>query len=629
LIGGARFAVAALAALTLTAPLAGALDCPYPLGNHLLTGDAFIVNGSLDDPESALFELEGVGSQFTAGQIAYDSTFPATLHFAYETEADFVPRNSTLKSEVHTIAYKSFSQLTGWNTRPIFLSSNDLDNPVPVADSTHPSLIAYGGGTWVAWHVGGHVIDAAGLGNQTPPWPSSGAYIVMRGNTNGTWGPIQPLSPISPIASNLRVSAAAYQDGAYYAYQTNALDPNRDSFHIVGRSYNGRAFAPVEDITAAGDGWSDETVDLASNGSSVAAVWVSRNDTDFASGATQVWLRIRTASGAWANPALVSPGNETDVRGATVAWHDGRWLVAWAANDPAVSSGGDSSILMRSVDAASGLLSAVVPITDGNYPGDEGEPALQSYGGSLYIAWNSNSLPDGSGGLAADLDTHMRILTSSALGPIILATEPPNEPYSDLWPGFLVAGDALFLTYGSNMNDGSYAEHNQRQLTRLLVRPARWYDNLNATYGLRTVPGVGTGPVVVNLQFTVNGTPIASPDHLAVELSNGYVIRLPANFSSGDIRIPTAPGRFDAPSAAYWCGLPIPLTEAPPLYAAFPRPISWLSWMLIGAVGLVAVLLFARLVGRRRSADQGKPRRGTAEPEDRAAREPEGDLDDE
>jgi hypothetical protein len=565
-------------------------NCPFPLGDHLVNGDVRVIDGTMDAPDSLALDTTWFGVVDNDGRFAADGS---RVVLAYETEYEYLAYNYTLKTENHVIAYKEFSQRTGWDTRPVFLSSQNVDWPLPMAPSTAPALAMVGQDVWVAWSVAGFVEGVSGQQNPAPFWPSTGSYIVVRGNRNGTWGPIEPLSDLGPVAVNARPTAVSTRSGAFFAFQTNAAETDGDQFHISGRPFDGRAFGPVETISAPADGWSDETASMATDGTRVAAVWSSRDSADLLNGSTRVVLRVREPSGAWGSDVVVNPPGEREVSYPAVTFHDSKWFVAWSAVDDQASSGGDESILLRSFDPATQSLSPLLYVTNGTSPGYDANVAMISFGGTLRLAWTSNSfLPGESSGLS-DVDIHMRAWDGTSMGPVSRVDERQGETDPAKWPGFLRVGGALFATYGLNLVEGKLGEHDQRQVIRLLERQPRSEDTLSATYSIRPGSFLGNGSARVYVRFQQPGRTANVSDHYALSLGEGTVVRLPLGFAEGNISLPFRNNKFYAPAVASWCGAPVPIHEvAWPFAVTVPPP-----WYTSPSVLLPIILVAAIAAG--------------------------------
>ena len=586
----------ALAAL-IAASTVAADTCPFPLGDHLVTGDVRIIDGSYSDPEYWATDTTWFGVTFSEGRFA---TNGSRVSLVYEAEYEYLPYNETLKTESHIVAYKEFSTATGWDTRPVFLSSADVEQPLSQGPATYPTVAGVGDDVWVAWSVSGHTKGTSGFVNPVPFWPSLGTYIVARGNRNGTWGPIEPLSDLGPVSVNVRPVSTAPRAGAYFAYQSNARETLGEQFHILGRPFDGRNFGPIEEVSTPQDGWTDETVTLGSDGSRVAAVWTQRNATDFANGSTRVVLRVREPSGAWSDPVEVAPPGERDVTYPVVAWHDNKWYVGWSAIDAAASPGGDSSILLRAFDPLSHSTGPILYVTNATSPGFDSAAALISYGGLLHVAWNSNSVLGSPSAPPADLDAHMRTWDGTAFSQVTQMDQRAADREAALWPGFLRVGTALFATYGLNLVNNTLGEHNQRQVIRLLERTARAEDVLSATYSIRPGSFLGNGTARVNIRFQQPGRTANASDHYAIALGDGTLIRLPPGFAEGNISIPFRDNKFYGPSHAYWCGEPLSLQEvAWPFPPPPPPPIAGTLTALAPLIALAVAIGYVGLRMRR------------------------------
>lgn len=610
-----------------SASTAFADTCPFPLGDHFVSGDLRVIDGTLDAPESMALDTTWFGVVHSEGRFATDGS---RVVLAYETEYEYLAYNYTLKTENHVIAYKEFSPRTGWDTRPVFLSSHNVDAPLPLAPSTAPALAMVGGDVWVAWSVAGHVKGATGQPNPVPFWPETGAYVVARGNRNGTWGPIEPLSDLGPVAVNARPTAVATRAGAFFTFQTNAQEAGGDQFHIVGRPFDGRAFGPLEALSTPVDGWSDETATMASDGTRVAAVWASRNVTDLFNGSTRVVLRVREPSGAWGSEVIVNPPGQREANNPVVVWHDSKWFVAWSAVDPAASGGGDASIILRAFDPGTGSLLPAIFVTNETSPGYDAGAAMISFSGSLRIAWTSNSPLPGEGSALTDVDIHMRAWDGAALGPVSNMDLRQGERDPAMWPGFLRVGGSLFATYGLNLIEGKLGEHDQRQVIRLLERQGRSEDTLSATYSIRPGSFLGSGSARVYVRFQQPGRTANASDHYALWLGEGNAVRLPAGFAEGNISLPFRDNKFYAPATASWCGAPVAIQEVAWPFPA-PTPAPWFTSLnAILPIILLAVVVSlmayrirtsrARAHVRRQARHQSASPPGALAPDEEAKR---------
>ncbi|HEX9710277.1 MAG TPA: hypothetical protein VGB42_09980, partial [Candidatus Thermoplasmatota archaeon] len=491
--GDARHVMALCLGALLLAPAAAAQDCPYPLGDFITEGDFHAYPAGTDDPEWQIVDAVRVRPQYSFGQMAYDG---ATLHFAYESEAAYLPPNSTVESETHIIAYKQYSPQTGWNVTREWISSEDPAVKVPPGRHTQPTLALAGADVWVAWQVSGWTVGGEW-------WPQTGNHIIYRGKASGSWGPIEALSPLVEGSSSRLPKAVTLGDGAYVAYQTNTGEADSSSFRVVGRTVGRGGLGPVENISAGGDLFSDETVQLVASGHRVVAVWAARNTTEFAGeGEWQVWAALRDPLGAWGAPVAVSERGKVANLNPVAAFYGNDFYVAWSTDDPGVSPAGDRSIVMRKVVLATGAVGGVIQVTDAGFAGYEDQPALTGWEGELHVLWVSGSSHLEPGVLVNDTDTHWRRWDGTRLTPVQLVSPPDDDTFHEFNPAFVVVGDALHATFIMDVNTPATGKaHDQRQMTRLLVRGPREYDGFWAEYRPDRASFEGDGTVNLTVRF--------------------------------------------------------------------------------------------------------------------------------
>ncbi len=586
--------LAAWIAVLTAAGAAAAESCPYPLGDHLLTNDVLSYGGSPFDPASQLTDTVWIGTQLGPAQFAYDG---GRLQMAFEGETDFEIPNTTLKSEAHIIPYKEFSPRTGWNVRPDFVSSPDTTKPVPTGDHTSPALLALGGKTWVVW-------EAAGPSYGDPAWPSTGSYLLMRERAGGFWGPIQSFSPTDIVSRAGLPQLAAVGGTPLAVFQTNRLNPDSSEFHIAAATFGAGGLGAPVNVSTADDGWSDEGVSLASDGTRAAAAWTARNVSDiFAFDGSEVRVSVRSAAGVWTAPALASVAGQDGINKPAVVWHDGLVWVAWTARDFNVSAAGDLSLFLRTLNPDDGALGPAIEVTGASLKGDERSPAMVSYNGTLRLIWGSTSAADGSGSTWQVARTFTCTWRETRVCPAEIVDRPSDALFADLWPGFLVIGDMLVATYALNFGDFIGTAANQHTVTRVLERGPWAGDQLSASYGEEAATPNASGVARLSVRFS-GPSGAAMSDHFALRMSDGTVVRLPAGFSEREFKVPYRGGLLARPVEALWCGEPIPLTQ----FALGPAPSSG----LLPGFGLAealagAVLAAALAVALRRRPEPPSP----------------------
>lgn len=600
-------ALAVWAAVTSCAMSVAAESCPYPLGDQLLTGDVMAYGGNAVTPADQLIDTVWIGTQLAPGTFAYAG---GTLSFLFESETDFEIPGTTVTSEAHITAYREYSPRTGWNARPEFVSSPDVTKPVPSGDHTSPTMAARAGSTWAVWQVAG---PSAGA----PDWPSTGSYLLARERTAGGWQSTLSFSPTDPISRSSLPKAALVGADTLVIYQTNRFEPDSAESHIAAQTIVGGAVGTPVNLSVPADGWSDEAAALASDGTRAAAVWGARNTTDlFAVGGSQVWMALRSASGAWGTPILVSRDGQDAIYKPAVAWHAGRPYVAWAARDANASAFGDSSLFVRSVDPDTGALGAISAVTDGRYRGDEAAPAMLSFNGSLHLIWSSTSAIDGSGATWQVARTLTCAMDSSGACPLVTVDRPSDLLVADLWPGLLDVDGTLVATYALNFGNFVGTAANQHSVTRVLERPPLLGDTLRASYGADAPAADSEGELRLSVRLeTAAGAP-ATSDHFALRLSDGSLMRMPPGFSSRDFTVPYRGGEAAHPVEALWCGQPIPLTQ----FALAPAPSAGLFGGLAGEIVFIAAIAAALVVVRVRQTRRSRGARTEPSGPDSTAR---------
>jgi hypothetical protein len=582
---GARWLGALLAAVALAGAAAGEA-CPYPLGDHLLTGDVLVLGGSALDPAEQLVDTVWIGTQLSPSQFAYEG---GRVQMVYETETDVVVPGTAVETESHVIAYKAFSPRTGWNVRPEFVSSASVGAPATVGDHTTPALVASGDRAWVAWQV-------AGPSGGDPAWPDSGSYLLVRERTPDGWGPTGLLAPADAVSRSSLPKGAEVGGTPLFLYQTNAAEPDAHAFHIVAQPLGAAGPGAPVNVSTPADGWSDEGVAVASGGDTAVAVWSERNVSDiFARGASRVVASVRGPSGAWSAPVTVSLPGQDGIDKPAVAVLEGRALIAWTAFDAAVSGGADTSLFARTLDVATGGMSPAAALTGPMERGDETFPAVAAYNGSFYLAWGSNSAPGGGGSTWQFARTYACRVGADLSCTGAMVDRPGDALLPDLWPGLLAADGALIVTYGLAFGDFVGTAGNQHTVARVLERQPWAGDALSASYGMDAAAPGKDGVARLAVRFAGEGGVPAPSDHYALRMSDGSVMRLPAGFAEGEFKVPYRAGRLAAPEVALWCGQPLPTST----FALGPAPGDGLLPGFGGGAAALAAAAAALIAARR------------------------------
>ena len=108
---------------------------------------------------------------------------------------------------------------------------------------------------------------------------------------------------------------------------------------------------------------------------------------------------------------------------------------------------------------------------------------------------------------------------------------------------------------------------------------------------------MGSGSARVNVRFLLPGRTANVSDHYTIETGEGALVRLPAGAAEWNLSLPFRDNKFSAPSAAAWCGEPVPLREEawpfPP-----PPPPSLIPTFTALLPAIVAALLLSALAVR-------------------------------
>jgi hypothetical protein len=280
----------------------------------------------------------------------------------------------------------------------------------------------------------------------------------------------------------------------------------------------------------------------------------------------------------------------------SAGFYGGEVYAAWSTNDPAISPGGDRSIAMRKVDLVTGAVGGVVHVTDAGSAGYDDQPALIEWDGDLQVLWASGSSHNQTGVLVNDTDIHWRAWDGSALSEVKLVSPPDDDTFKEFNPAFLVVDDALHATFIMDVNTPATGKaHDQRQMTRLLLRGPRESDGFVAMYRpLYEVSGESR-EVVVQVRFAAaDGQTIPAYEHMGLTFANGTNLTF-GSAAEVEMQFPVTGGQVEAPSNGSWCGKPLPIEALPPPQRVIDQYWGW--W--IGTAGGLALLGVGWLVWRR------------------------------
>jgi hypothetical protein len=579
----------AFLAPTLLAALAvaslAAASCPYPLGafaagGHIVTHQWG--NGTVD-PETAIVEATLIHGQKSFGMVVNAN---GQLHFLYDDEVEYeLPDGSP--AETQSIYYKEYSQDTGWDVPILDLANPDVNNPMPGGRNVAPHATAVGDTFWGVWEVSGD-----------PAYRVNGSSVLVRGKSPQGFTPITLVSPGTLDSRDRLARIQAFGNGTFIAWQTNTGENDSLSSHIVGRTWDGTTLGPIENISVAFDGFSDQVVRLASDGTHLVAAWLSQNASEFAAeGEWSVKLSVRNETGVWGPEVIIGPTGKWGAKTPDVAFYLGRIFVSWVTDNPEVTPRGDYDVVMRSYDPATGAFSPMMMPNGADFQIEEVDISLfpwttaQGGDGRLHLLFSSTSSPPGIATSGTDNDIYERTYDGAAFSNATLLSDPLDNGFTEVAPGFFLANGSLFAYFLSNIClPGCGHETDWREMTLLLSRKPRDSDDVRANFTLSSdLPSAFAASARVTFKHA-DGTP-ASGEGYYVRTGSGQVFR--ASLANGVAEVPiTFNSSVIKQVEASWCGKNLPTTEdyRPPPVIPKPSPASDVVMPALIAAALVAAL---------------------------------------
>jgi hypothetical protein len=593
---GLQVAGLCLVALLAVANLVAAA-CPYPLGDFVAGGfsdaDPDHVTGFVThtwgnatvDPEWAIVEATHVHGQKNFGMIVNAG---GQLHFVYNAEVEW--EDEIGPQETQSTFYKAYSPETGWDVPIQYIASQDTTNEFPEGRNVAPYGTALGNDFWAVWEISG-----------AARYRQNGSYIVARGKTATGFTPFEQLAHADFDSANKIPKIITVGSSMYVAFQTNAYQTDTDEFQMVGRTWDGTTAGPYENISGGNDGWSDQVVSLATDGSRLFAVWASRNTTDFTG--TGTWVlkgALRDGQGHWGSEIAFTVPSGANVLAPSAAFFDGKFWVAWATDDLTINPRGDVDAVLQSYDPSAGTMGPILSVTGPEFTEDEESPVLLAKGGALHIVWASSSSPSSIATSGTDSDIYYRSYTSAGFSPIKLVSDPLDSGYQEHLPGFFTEGDAVYAFFTANicLRPACHHETDWREMTRLVARPAAWYDDVTVRATFGPAWPTAAGSAVANLTFyDGHGAPVASPEFGSMT-ALGLYARSPANSSTIQVTA-VYNGSLNRNVWGTYCGKPLPTTEEkrPVNNDTTPTRPSPVGDVVLPA--LLAATLMAAAVGRR------------------------------
>jgi hypothetical protein len=273
--------------------------------------------------------------------------------------------------------------------------------------------------------------------------------IAYRTFDGSAWG------PIGVASEDLRSiygdpSLAVFHDRLYVTVQTNS-STDRD-MDIVSVNFDGTSWSAPERVNPTVAGYSAKRYNLISRlavfHDRLWCVWQSRDTVAKSSTALDLMLSSTDGSG-WSWPVPVNPGRRSgDDFWPTMTAYNGSLYMAWSSNDPVTTDGQeDNDIVIRSYDGQNwSAITNVSPYGDNgtiggeHNPGDDNQPFLYSWNGSLYCTWISfDQFERGIGHPGAEFTTIVKLVAGPAGGeggngtpPV--ETSPGAQQTESLWP---------------------------------------------------------------------------------------------------------------------------------------------------------------------------------------------------
>ncbi|HKZ59459.1 MAG TPA: hypothetical protein VJ547_06385 [Candidatus Thermoplasmatota archaeon] len=564
--------------------------CPYPLGEFAARGDLVVWDwdGKVEDLESAIVEATLVHGQKSFGQVVNAG---GRLSLVYDAEVEYLLPDGTGEGETHNILYKEYSNATGWDVPILYLASDDVTEEIPEGRNLQTFATAFGEEVWTVWDASGRIRE-------------NGSYILLRGKTPEGFTATRVVSPDWKDAASKQAKIITVGARMYIAFQTNAYSNSTDEYRLVGRAFDGTSLGPLENISGANDGWSDQVVSLATDGSRVFASWVARNTTDFAgSGDWDVKVAVREPDGTWGPEIALTDGEKALSEAPSAEWYLDRVFVAWATDDLRVDGGSDTDIVMQSytppAGGGPGVLGSLLRVSTDEFQGTDEAPSLFAWrtaeggDGNLHIQWSSDSTPNSIPTSGGDSDIYYRTYDGATFSAIQLVSDPLDNWFVEILPGFFTLGDSLYSYFLSNIcMPGCGHETDWRQMTKLLARPAHFYDDVEARYAVYSDYPTALA-TEARIRFShADGSPAGGEGYFAT-LASGEVVALTLTNATARVTLTYNTSHVLQLEASY-CGKALPtVEEAPPLPPPPPRPSPFgdvvlpalLAAALLGALG--------------------------------------------
>jgi hypothetical protein len=346
--------------------------------------------------------------------------------------------------------YKGKLYVTAEAIEPSIKDDTNLSDPNPVNNTDYDIILrVFDGAGWEPpLRQPMHVLSGASDGNvadqecrsivfrdilyfvwmQIPAGPNGTTggdrRIAWRTFDGARWGAVGVAAEdITSIYGD--PSLAVYRDRLYVTVQTNT-STDRD-IDIVCTSFDGAAWSarsPVNPSVAGSPAKRYNIISrLAVYRDRLWCVWESRDA--IAKSSSDLDLMMSSTDGtAWGWPVVVNPARHNgDDFWPTMAAFNGSLYIAWSSNDPFTTDGQeDNDVVMRSFDGRNwSAITNVSPYGDNgtiggeHNPGDDNQPYLYAWNGSLYCAWISfDQFPGGIGHPGAEFTTIVKRVAGGA-----------------------------------------------------------------------------------------------------------------------------------------------------------------------------------------------------------------------
>jgi len=419
-------APAALLALALLGiPAAGAAapsvdpSCGTPLGLEAANGSNSPLERAGDPEYDAVDALRLPGAQRSPGAVV--SAWGRLVLIA-EAKVD-QGTNFTwgIFARIH-------SNVTGWNTPAVWLSSPNTTQAYPAGVHVRPSAALFGERVWVAWDAQG-----SGLGS-----PGDRMILLRAIDSAGAASPAVRASETSASATTQHAVLHASSDGLVLAYSTSEGDGAVGDTHIVVRTFDGSTFGPTVAISNVSDGLSDALPALADDGAGgLVAAWTATD----ASGSSTRLMFARYSGGSWAAPLAVAELGSSPSSAPAFGHVGGHLFLAYSTTHAPDLNGTDSDVMVTAYDLGSGGFVPAVRVNPEPSNGDDTAPTLSRVGDLLYVGWSTDE--DFYYAAGSDTDAVYRTLDGNAFGPVVSLSDPALNN-SDASPRFVGVGSHVY-----------------------------------------------------------------------------------------------------------------------------------------------------------------------------------------